>query len=63
MKQELRNGYNTSEALFTGLFATVIGGYGVDSADPMVKAAAIIAIGFVVGMYAISRGWVKERAS
>lgn len=52
-------GYRTTEAIFTALGSAVIGGYGLENPDPTVNAAALIAIGFVLGMYALSRGKAK----
>lgn len=57
--RDLSSGYRSTEAIFTALGSAVIGGYGLENPDPTVKAASLLAIGFVLGMYALSRGRAK----
>lgn len=52
-------GFRSTELWMTGLFSALAGAYGLDSPNPTVQAAAVLAIGFMGGMYALSRGRVK----
>lgn len=53
-------GWKTSEGVMAYAMALLGGGYGLQDGDPMVRASALAAIGFVFGMYALSRGSAKK---
>jgi hypothetical protein len=55
-------GFRSTELWMTGLFSALAGAYGLDNANPTVQAAAVLAIGFMGGMYALSRGKAKGGA-
>lgn len=61
--RDTKPGWATTEGIFTGLISAVMGGYGLENENPMVQATAVAAIGFMVGMYALSRGKVKGGAA
>jgi hypothetical protein len=58
-QEEPKPGYRSSEAILTAFTTIVVGGYGMENSDPLVNAAALLAIGFMGGMYALSRGKAK----
>jgi hypothetical protein len=53
-------GAKTSEFISAWASTALAGGFGLTDSDPLVRAAAIVAIGFVMGCYALSRGAAKK---
>jgi len=52
----MTEGSKTSEGIGTAIMAVLAGGYGLDTEDPTVKAAALLAMGLAVGLYSLGRG-------
>lgn len=59
----MKPGIKSSEHLMTWAMSAIAGGYGLTHEDPRVNAAAMIAIGFIAGMYQLSRGLAKRGAN
>jgi hypothetical protein len=55
-------GRKTSEFISSWVASIAAGGYGMTSSEPMVQASGILALGFIMGMYALSRGNAKKGA-
>lgn len=55
-------GVKTSEFISVWAASIAAGGYGMTSDSPQVQAASILALGFMMGMYALSRGSAKKEA-
>jgi len=56
----MKTGTKTTEFNITWLMSAVTGGYGLTSDSEIVQACALIAIGFMGGMYMLSRGMAKR---
>ena len=58
---DTKPGFKTSEFIGKWMASLVAGGFGITDPDPRVRAAALLAIGFMFGMYALSRSSVKGK--
>jgi hypothetical protein len=59
-QKEPMNGAKTSEFISAWTSTALAGGFGFTDDSPLVRMAAVLAMGFIMGCYALSRGAAKK---